>query len=370
MKRLLAAALLSVITISASPSAYSHEGHVHGAGPGTEAMATGPITLTEEALKNLGIQTVEANLAPLQRSLEMAARIEGLPERQAKISPLTNGRVSEILVKLGDKIKAGQPVLRFEPLTVGNPPVVLKSPIDGYVIRQNASIAQPLTPETVLMEVADYSQVLVRGATFENPDLTRIEPGQSARVRVDIFPNEVFEGKVQRLDVGLEAQSRTFEAYVLLDNPELKLRPNMQATVFIGLGEPQEVLAVPERAILGDTGNLFVFVQDGTTFERRNVVRGIKAGDQVEILEGVLPGDKVVVQGNYQLQYATGKPKPAENHTANDPAHAEGASTSLSEHLQHAGQLFTPEHLPAWGWGIGGFALGAFLFGFLLRRTA
>lgn len=370
MRQLLAAALLSVMTIASSPSAHSHEGHSHGAVPGAEAAATGPVTLTAEAIKNLGIQTTEANLAPLQRSMEMVARVEGLPERQAKISARTNGRVSEILVKLGDKIKAGQPVLRFEPLIVGSPPVVLNSPIAGYVIRQNASIAQPLTPETVLMEVADYSQVLVRGATFENPDLTRIEPGQSARVRVDVFPNEVFEGKVQRLDVGLEAQSRTFEAYVLLDNPELKLRPNMQATVFIGLGEPQDVLAVPERAILGETGNLFVFVQDGTTFERRNVVRGMKAGDQVEILEGVLPGDKVVVQGNYQLQYATGKPKPAESHAADDHAHAESASGGLGDRLQHVGQLFTSEHIPAWGWGIGGFALGAFLFCFLLRRTA
>jgi multidrug efflux pump subunit AcrA (membrane-fusion protein) len=149
------------------------------------------------------------------------------------------------LVKLGDRVTAGQPVLRFEPRTVGNPPVILNSPINGFVVRQEASLGQALNPDTVLMEVADYSQVLARGMTFESPDLSLIKPGQDARVRLDVFPDRIFEGKVQRLDVGLERESRTFEVYVLLENPELQLRPNMQASVSIAIGDPQEVLAVP-----------------------------------------------------------------------------------------------------------------------------
>ncbi|HEV8184658.1 MAG TPA: efflux RND transporter periplasmic adaptor subunit, partial [Chthoniobacterales bacterium] len=255
-------------------SARAHEGHVHGP-EGEDAPAFGPIELTDEAIRNLGIQSVEANPAPLQRSLQMAARIEGLPERQAKISPRTEGRVAEIVVKLGDRVTAGQPLLRFDPLTVGNPPVILKSPIDGFVVRQDSSIGQALRPETVLMEVADYSQVLARAMTFESADLSAIKVGDPARVQVQVFPEQPFAGKVQRLDVGLERESGTFEVYVLLDNPELKLRPNMQATATIGVGESQEVVAVPARAVLGDLGNLFVFVQtDGKTFERRNVVIG------------------------------------------------------------------------------------------------
>jgi multidrug efflux pump subunit AcrA (membrane-fusion protein) len=200
---------------------------------------------------------------PLQRSIEMVARIQGLPERQAKIAPRSEGRVAEIMVKLGDQVTAGQPVLRFEPLTVGNPPVVLKSPIDGYVIRQDANLGQSLTPETVVMEVADYSQVLARGTTFESSDLALIQPGQLARVKLVVFPDEVFEGTVQRFDVGLEPDSRTFETYVLLENPGLKLRPNMQATVILGLGETQDVLAVPQRALLGEMGNLFLLSKTG-----------------------------------------------------------------------------------------------------------
>ncbi len=337
-------------------AALAHEGHVHGPGE-TEAIATGPVVLSEEAIKNLGVQTVEANLAPLQRTIAMIGRIEGLPERLAKIAPRAEGRVAEIFVKLGDRVTAGQPMLRFEPRTVGNPPVILNSPINGFVVRQEASLGQALNPDTVLMEVADYSQVLARGMTFESPDLSLIKPGQNARVRLDVFPARLFEGKVQRLDVGLERESRTFEVYVLLDNPELQLRPNMQASVAIAIGDPQEVLAVPQRAVLGDLGNLFVFVRDGNTFERRNVVIGMKAGDQVEIVEGVLPGDNVVTEAQYQLQFATSPAKKAEA----VESHGEDGHAHGSEKSEH-------KHMPTWLWALGGFVIGGVVFGLLLRR--
>jgi multidrug efflux pump subunit AcrA (membrane-fusion protein) len=315
--------------------------------------------LTETSIRNLGVETVEVNLAPLHRSLRMAARIQGLPEKQAKVSPRAEGRVAEIFVKLGDRVTSGQPLVRFEPLTVGNPAVVLKSPIDGLVVRQETALGQLLRPETVVMEVADYSQVLVRAMTFESRDLSAIKTGQPAQVRLDIFGDQVFEGKVQRLDVGLEKESGTFDVYVLLENAELKLRPNMQATVTLGLGEPQDALAVPERALLGDLGNYFVFVQtEPTVFERRNVVLGTRAGDQVEIIEGVLPGDKVVTRGNYQLQFATSSaPKPAAEE-AHDHDHAQ------------AGGAATAPRFTTWLWALGGFLAGGLIFGLLTRRTA
>ena len=350
---------LILFTAFVAAVAHAHEGHVHGPGE-TEAVQTGPVVLSDEAIKNLGVQTAEATVAPLQRTIGMIGRIEGLPERLAKIAPRAEGRVAEILVKLGDRVTAGQPVLRFEPRTVGNPPVVLTSPIAGFVVRQEASLGQALNPDTVLMEVADYSQVLARGMTFESPDLSLIKPGQSATVRLDVFRDRTFQGKVQRLDVGLERESRTFEVYVLLENPELQLRPNMQASVSISIGDPQEVLAVPQRAVLGDLGNLFVFVRDGTSFERRNVVIGMKSGDQVEIVEGVLPGDNVVTEGHYQLQFATG-PKKEEAAAADEHGHShdEGAKGALSA-----------THLPGWAWGIGGLVLGALTMALMRGRNS
>jgi hypothetical protein len=110
--------------------------------------------------------------------------------------------------------------------------------------------------------------------------------------------------------------------------------------------------------VLGDLGNLFVFVRDGNSFERRNVVIGMKAGDQVEIVEGVLPGDNVVTEGHYQLQFATtpAKAAPADEHGDSD---GEGATGALAG-----------KHLPGWAWGIGGLVLGALLVALMRGRSS
>lgn len=302
-------AILSVVLIPCI--CFGHAGHDHGPAVGENAGAGGPITLAEETIKNLEIRTVEAKLVPLQRSVTMAARIAVLPEKHALISARFDGRVGEILVKLGDPVKAGQTLLKGEPLTVGSPPVLLKSPIDGQLTRQAATLGQSFTAETVLMEVSDHRTIYAKGMTYEGLEMTNIKIGQRATVKINVLPEPVFTGTLASVDVGLEEDSKTFEVYALLENPDLLLRPNMQATLTVGIGPLQEVLAVPRRAILGDLGNHFVFVQDGNSFERRSVVLGLRSGDLVELLEGVLPTDLVVTQGNYQLQYATSIAKPA-----------------------------------------------------------
>jgi hypothetical protein len=134
----------------------------------------------------------------------------------------------------------------------------------------------------------------------------------------------------------------------------------MQATVLVAIGEAQEALAVPDRAVLGDVGNLFVFVRDGNTFERRNVVLGIRSGEMIEITEGVLPGEQVVTQGHYQLQFATADAKKtaaaADEHGPAGHSHDEGGSAAPHKHA------------PPWLWAIGGFVAGGLLFGFLMRQ--
>ena len=87
--------LLTLFLFAAAPDLplLAHEGHDHGPAVGEE-VATGPITLPEEAIRNLEIKTVDVVPTPLQRTVTMVGRIEGLPERHAKIAPRAEGRVS------------------------------------------------------------------------------------------------------------------------------------------------------------------------------------------------------------------------------------------------------------------------------------
>jgi len=296
----LAMALLTSTTLPA------HVGHEHAPVPGDAAgSSSGPVELTETAIANLGVEQVTAEIVALRPSVELVAQVEPLPEKVAQITARFDGSIGEILVKLGEPVQAGQPLLRVIPRSIGNPDVILKSPFQGAVTAVNVTFGQAFAPDTVLMVVGDYSKVLARGTAYENPKVLTLKIGDPAVLTLNVFPGQRFEGVIQRSDIGFESDSKTFEIYALIDNPDEKLRPNLLGQLSVGVGKPQQVLAIPEKSVLGDLGNFLVFVRDGNVFEKRSVRLGMRAGGLVEIIEGVFPDEQVVTRGNYQLQFAT-----------------------------------------------------------------
>jgi multidrug efflux pump subunit AcrA (membrane-fusion protein) len=308
--------LFLAAALGAAPPLWAHAGHDHGPKVGG-AAATGPVALSPQARLNLGLETVEADITTLRRTTALLARIQVIPEKVARLSARFDGQVGEIYVRLGQAVSAGEPLLKLVPKTIDTPAVVLRSPWEGVVMAQHAANGLPFTAETVLVEIADLRQVLARGAAYENSDLAAVREGTPVAVQLDFFRGESFSGRIERIAPALDPETRTFELYALLDNPETRLKPNLQGTMFVGVGEEVTGVAIPTRAVLGSTGNLFVFVEtEPNTFERRDVTVGITAADRVEIVEGVLPGEKVVVRGNYQLQFAPGKPAATRDSTA------------------------------------------------------
>ena len=319
MKILSSLIALTVLTLH-SVSAVAHGEDDHGAGALAEsASVSGPIELSDAAIINLGIKTVVADVIPVRETIKMVSSIELLPEKHAKITPRFQGKVTEILVKLGEKIKKGQALAKLDPINIGNKSVTLRAPRGGYLIQQHVVLGETVDVGDVLMEVADYSKVLAEGIMYESPNLSKIKTGYDASFVADIFPSERFTGKIQRMDIALE--DRTFHVYALLENKKLRLIPRLQGSLEVYLGKAEELLMIPNSAILGDTGNYFVFVKEGNLFERRDIVLGIRQGRQQEIIEGVFPGEEVVIRGNYQLQYATPKKTPVGSHTDHGHSH-------------------------------------------------
>ncbi|MFZ9932330.1 MAG: efflux RND transporter periplasmic adaptor subunit [Chthoniobacterales bacterium] len=264
----------------------------------------GPIVLTETQASNLGLRTEPAEIAEIAPAVEVPAVLVLPPEKHARINAPFAGRVTELLVKLGDHVTKGQPLMRVTPLAVGSPAQELRAPIDGVVFDQEAVIGLAFTPETTLMHTGDYRELLARGSFYQSPGLTEIKNGQKAVLLLDVFPDEKFTGTVQRVDPGHGEGSPFFHIYAVVPNPDDRLHPNYRARMVVETAPPEPVIAVPRRALLGRLGAKFVYVQtEPLHFERRDVKTGLASGDRVEIVEGLLPGDAVVTNGHYQLQY-------------------------------------------------------------------
>jgi HlyD family secretion protein len=131
---------------------------------------------------------------------------------------------------------------------------IIKSPIDGIVINRRVNIGQTVAASfqaPVLFQIAnDLSKMQVE-CSVDEADIGKVKEGQKVRFTVDAFPDENFTGKVSQVRYAPEIVQNvvTYTTIVEVNNPELKLRPGMTATVSVVTGEAKNVLRVPNSAL-------------------------------------------------------------------------------------------------------------------------
>jgi HlyD family secretion protein len=183
----------------------------------------------------------------------------------------------------------------------------IRAPIRGTVLSRDVEIGSPVSSilnlganATLVMTLGDIEQVFVRGKVDE-ADIGHVRLGQPARIRVETFKDQTFNGRVTQISpMGVEKDNVTsFEVRVSIDNPGKTLKANMTANAEIVLEEHPDALIVPESAVTYDARkNAFVdIVAPGTKTGKKKVpVKiGVGNGTKVQILDGLKQGDKVVL---------------------------------------------------------------------------
>jgi Cu(I)/Ag(I) efflux system membrane fusion protein len=211
--------------------------------------------------------------------------------------------------------------------------VPIRSPVAGYVIRKNVQQGVFVDPGTVLFEVADLNTVWVLAAVYEF-DVARVKLGQSATFTSGALPGKTFQGKVRFIHPALDPATRTLQIRLELPNPKLELRPGLYGDAVVQLGG-EVGLVVPRDAVV-DTGEAqYIFLSlPGGRFEPRAVKVGARAGERIQILEGVSEGDQVVTTANFLLDSESRLRAAIEGQTAPAPASADGGPAA-SQHGGH-----------------------------------
>jgi HlyD family secretion protein len=182
------------------------------------------------------------------------------------------------------------------------------SPIDGVVLSRDREVGDAVSSiltmgsgATLIMTVGDLSEVYVKGKVDES-DVGKIYLGQPARITVESFKDEKFNGKVTKISpMGVEKDNvTTFEVRVSISNESRKLRAEMTANAEIILEERKGVVAVPEGAILYNKDkSASVEIPDATSETGKRkipVAMGISNGSKTEIAKGVNVGQQVILQ--------------------------------------------------------------------------
>ncbi len=184
----------------------------------------------------------------------------------------------------------------------------IRSPIKGIVLSRDietgSAVSSILTMgagATRVMVLGDMNDVYVRGKVNEI-DIGKIHIGLPARITVETYKDKVFHGEVYKIaPLGVEWNNVTsFEVRVSVENPAGLLLANMSANSEIILEEHQDILTIPEGAVIFDLDKkTYVEVPDATAeIGRRRVAfdMGISTGIKAEVLSGLEEGMQVILQ--------------------------------------------------------------------------
>jgi membrane fusion protein, heavy metal efflux system len=176
------------------------------------------------------------------------------------------------------------------------------APNGGVVLRKNVTVGDMVSPETVMYEVADLSQVWLDVTVFPK-DIARIRSGQSLKFTTDSLPGRVFPGRIDYVQPAVQENSQTYIARAYLRNPHTLLKPGILGQVRIEQNLSRALVVVPESAVQRYGREAFVFVPlTATRFQKRTVVLGDKVRDGYAVLEGLSSGATVVTQGSFTLK--------------------------------------------------------------------
>jgi membrane fusion protein, multidrug efflux system len=170
------------------------------------------------------------------------------------------------------------------------------APFDGIVGIRGVSLGDYVKDGTDLVNVED---VRILKVDFRLPErnLSQIRVGQAVEVIADALPNQKWQGQIEAINPRIDAAGRSLELRARLDNTGGKLRPGMFVRVRVVIGERSNALLVPEEAIVPQGSEFFIFKVVEGAARRVPVSIGVRRNAQVEITEGLAPGDQVVTAG-------------------------------------------------------------------------
>ena len=258
-------------------------------------------------------KTVPAALRVIEQNEVYTSEIE--PYKENDITPAVSGvHIDRILVDVGSRVKAGQLLVTLDPTQYNQQRlqyqtaldvqkevldnlkknIEMRSPIAGVVTARNYEAGNLFTGTPVLHVMQINPLKII--ANIQEQYYPAVKLGMPVEIRTDIFPGEVFAGKVSLIYPALDASTRTFTVEVTVPNGNEKLRPGMFARSTFNMGDKEGIM-VPDVAVLKQVGSseryLYV-VKDGKA-ERRSVKVGRQIGSDVDILSGVADGEQIAV---------------------------------------------------------------------------
>lgn len=216
--------------------------------------------------------------------------LEGLQEHQTHIQSEARALLNTYNVKFNPN---------SEKLQTGSP---LKAPHGGLITKKSITVGDTVTPDQILYEVADLSQVWLDLTIYAN-EVANIKLGSLLTFQSDSLPGKVFRGRINYSQPGASQQSHTFLVRAFLDNPAYLLKPGMFGQATINQSHSQLLPFLPKEAVQTYGKESFVFIPIGSgRYRKQTITPGASVNEGYLIKKGLIPGQQVVGAGSFILK--------------------------------------------------------------------
>ena len=312
----------------------------------------GVVAIAPEVQNQLGVRTLQVERGSLKLTLRSSGRVVADPARVTQLTPRVAAWVDMVfVVSAGETVRRGQPLYalyapefvaaqeRFLAALRSRDPrrmaaaeselralfvdditlaklteervvqrsLVFHAPRDGVVDMLGVSEGAYVKPGRLLMAIGSMDSVWVELTLFES-QAGLLKPRQPLRFTTPAHPGLVWEGEVDFIEPDLDAKTRGQRLRARILNPKMLLRPNMLVDALLVLPARKPALLLPRQAVidLGQQVRAVLDLGDGR-FKSVALVLGAGDGEQVEVLEGLTEGDRVVASAHFLIDSESSK---------------------------------------------------------------
>jgi multidrug efflux pump subunit AcrA (membrane-fusion protein) len=255
--------------------------------------------VVEDATVSVAVQKLE--LTNLQNVIQGNGNV--IDPSSINVYPDVAGTLTSLQVKVGEQVEKDQVLGTVDPSRAGMvyKESIIKAPASGTVLALPFVQGAMVTAQAPVARIGMLEDLEVVMAIAER-HIGSVSLGTKANLSFKAFPGKLFTGTVTRISPVLNPASRTLEIGITVDDSKGQIKSGMFPTVELLTEYHEGVLAVPRSSLLYAGAQSYVYVVDeGNVAHRRNVDIGMQVADMVQIVSGLEPGERLVVQGQSLL---------------------------------------------------------------------
>ena len=180
----------------------------------------------------------------------------------------------------------------------------ITAPFSGYITAKHVEKGSMIMPGSLIAEIMDIRTMKFNAGVAE-PDLVKIRLNQEVKITADIYEGFTYTGRIKNIGMKADASRRFPVEIEVRNNTSKPIRSGMYGQAYFSSAGTHDAMVIPRTALVGSIKDPIVFVVE----EGKAVKRPIKAGSAtettIEVLEGLQPGDQVVISGQINLDNNT-----------------------------------------------------------------